>query len=170
MISLVALACLSLTGPPGPDAVTLRASLPDAALEVGTTVTIELQLEIADAWSSTDAGIPKPILQIEVPPSARLAGKVLTGRRELARNEFLRAPFERMIAPGQSTVELELTGAPAPGETFGLNVIGYLATADGEDAWFVRRRVELPLRGSTVQLQELLAKGDVIVTTYRAFW
>jgi hypothetical protein len=166
---------------------------------------VTLTVEIEGPWSSSEAGIPRPILQIATPPSVTLAGKVLQTRQELARNEFLQAPFERLVEPGTTTVELTVTREPADDERIALNVITYLAA--GDDAWFVRRRVELPVRagataqssdraeasgwgagpglqigdaapdfelpradGSTVRLSDLVARGNVVVTTYRAFW
>jgi len=206
MTAMVVAMTGSAGGPPA-DLVDVQARMP-ARIEVGAEASIELEIEFAEAWSSSEAGIPEPLVQLEVPDSVELTGRRLTSYRELAGNEFLREPFERVVEPGRSSIGFRLVDEPGAGEVIGISVIAYVRAPDGEDAHFVRRRVDLPVRagasgraeraqaersdwgvrdvlqigdkaagfelpradGSTLSLDEALAQGDVVITTYRAFW
>ena len=75
--------------------IRLTATLLADRIQVGETYEIAVSLELGDGWSTSDAGIPMPLLQIDVPDSVRLTGKVLEGYRALSRNEFINEPFER---------------------------------------------------------------------------
>ncbi|MCO6435574.1 MAG: hypothetical protein J5J06_00625 [Phycisphaerae bacterium] len=130
-----------------PDALSVSARMDAPSLEVGQTYTIQLDAEFAKGVSAADAGIPAPILQIDVPTSAELAGKVLATQDELRKNEFLQAPYERLLKELPARVEFKLTREPASNEHFALNVIAYLADDEGNSR-FVRKRLTLPLAGS----------------------
>jgi len=93
--------------------------------------------------SASGAGLPAPILQIDVPKCVTLSGKPLTEYRELARNEFLQEPYERLINDNPLSVAFVLNRAPASDDAFALNVIAYVER-NGEK-YFVRRRVALPV-------------------------
>jgi hypothetical protein len=145
---------LGAAGPPPDDVVTVSARLPDAALAVGAEHAIELTVEVAAGWSAADAGIPKIFLQIDPPPSVRLAGKVIESDRELAANEFLAKPFERMIDPGSTSVGFTLDAEPGADEAFALNVVAYVRRGDDGPAWFVRRRVALPVAAGAAGVRD----------------
>ena len=66
------------------------------ALTVGQEYEVVLDVQFNDGWSGSEAGIGAPILQINVPDSVELTGKVLTDYKALSRNEFLNEPFERL--------------------------------------------------------------------------
>ncbi len=113
---------------------------------------IVLEVLFKEGWNGSGAGVPAPILQIDVPPSARLTGRVLKSHRELARNDFLQEPFEQLLKGSSTRVGFRLPGESAPGEAFGLSVLVYLSRDGTDDAWFVRRRLELPVTpGSTAR-------------------
>lgn len=145
-------ATLLAAAPPGAarlpqDEVRVAAYLDADALPVGEELTIRLSVEVADGTSLSKAGMPAALLQIDAPDSVRLAGKELTGYRDLARNEFLEEPWERALEGGETEIAFTLVSAPAAGEVIALNVVGY-ATTGGEDGprdWFLRRRLELSL-------------------------
>jgi len=199
------------------------ASMPEA-LPIGEDLVLRLYVGTGESVSASGAGIPKPLVQLDVPGSVELTGRRLTGYRELAGNEFVQEPAERLVSPGSTEIGFRLISPPGADDTIGINVIAYLASGDvaesdgetdgaGGQAWFVRRRIELPVRpgasvvaldeqatrsdwgergdvgsrvlqieqrapgfvlprgdGSEVSLAEVLDAGDVIVTTYRAFW
>ena len=136
-----------------------------------------------------------------------LEGRYLTTYRELAHNEFLEEPYERLVEPGDSSVQFTLTGTPDDDDVIAVNVIAYVTSGTPEESYFVRRRVELPLihsaaarssvqasnsswgkngsiqlgdraptlslpqaDGTEVQIDDVRGDGNLIVTTYRAFW
>ena len=143
--TLIMASCLGMTEP-GSNTVQIAATLEAEELTVGQSYTIDLRLELAEGWSASESGIPKAFLQIDVPDSVTLAGKVLTEYRELSRNEFVQEPYERMIEPGQTEIEFTLTGEPKAGEALSLNVIAYIKSEDGDDNYYVRRRLDLALQ------------------------
>ncbi len=146
LFSSVVLAIASVIGAaPSGDVMKLSASMPTGELAVGQEYEVQISLELADGWS-IGAGVPKPILQVEAPASVHLSGRYLTEYKELARNEFLQEPYERVIDPGNNSVRFTLESAPTAGETISLNVVAYVSETDEEDAFFLRRRVELPVR------------------------
>ena len=75
-----------------------------------------------------------------------LEGKVLTEYRDLAKNEFVREPFERMIDPGKTEIGFTLLSEPEPGDYLSLNVIAYIKSEAGDDNYYIRRRLDLALQ------------------------
>ncbi len=112
---------------------------------VGQETSIALHLEIPEAWSASDAGIPKAFLQIQVPDSIELSGRKLTTYRELARNEFLEEPLERLIDPGDSSIGFTLEREPSESDVIAINVLAYVAGVEEDEQYFIRRRIELPI-------------------------
>lgn len=139
---------LMVLTPAPPEAVKVSARV--EAADGGGAIVVEVTF--GEGWDASKAGIPAPILQIDVPPSVQLTGKVLKTRQELSRNEFLHEPFERLIEKSPLRIGFKLTGDAADTERFGLNVLAYVG--DGStDAWFVRQRLELAITpGSTGKL------------------
>lgn len=163
MFTPTVLLCAALAAaPPADTPMSITATIEGDRLEVGRPASIELRIEIADAWSSAAAGIPRPLVQIGVPSSVTLEGDVLTGRA-LMRNEFLQAPFERAVAPGTTTIGFTLDRSPEEHERIAINVVAYLAkdaAAEGDDpeVRFVRRRVELPVRAGATATATTMAE------------
>ena len=79
------------------DAVVVSARIDARALRIGREYEIVLDISVKDGLSSSSAGIQAPILQIDVPSSVKLTGKVLKTYKQLSRNEFLQEPFERLV-------------------------------------------------------------------------
>ncbi len=123
--------------------IELQATLSAEALEVGHVYQIEVVMELA-GLSADKAGIPHPFLQIDVPKSAKLKGKVIDDMKSLKRNEFLREPYERLMKENPAQIDFKLVRQPGEDDAFYINVIGYLAGEDGQ-AEFIRRRLRLPL-------------------------
>ena len=132
---------LALAGVPE---VSVTATLEASALEPGTDYEIVVDMELPEGLSHSNKRIA-PILQIDVPPGVTLAGRVLTTHQELARNEFLQAPFERAVTEFPTRVGFKLDEVPAKDATIGLNVVGYLVDGEGEHS-FLRKRLELPIK------------------------
>ena len=143
--TLIMASCLGMSEP-APNTVMIAATLGADELTVGQTYTIDLTLELAAGWSASESGIPKVFLQIDVPDSVTLSGKVLTEYRELAKNDFVQEPFERMIEPGKTEIGFTLTSLPKAGETLSLNIIAYIKSEDGDDNYYIRRRLDLALQ------------------------
>lgn len=141
--------------PPGAAIWIEGAIAPGANLDEGAELEIGFVLEIPEEWSASEAGLPQPILQIQVPESVRLEGRYLTEFRQLARNEFLEEPYERAIDPGEMTIPISMLGAPTEGEPIALNVIAYVSSGAETESYFIRRRIELPLEpGATARSAE----------------
>ena len=115
-------------------------------------MTAELEVGLIEGVSISDAGIPAPLLQIDLPPSIELEGKVLETYDELAANGFLNAPFERVLEEVPATVRFKLKSEPKANETIGLNITGYVTGKDGAKG-FLRRRLELPLEAESSALE-----------------
>ena len=133
-------------------AVRVAASLPAESLEVSGRYSIVVEVEMPEGASSVATGWradpPAPFLQIDVPPSIRLVGEPLTTYAELASNEFVAEPFERLLRELPARVEFELIAEPGADEVIGLNLIGYIRSE--EEEMFMRRRLELPVRAKAV--------------------
>lgn len=132
--------------PPSNDEVTINARIEADRLEVGQEYEIVLDVRFKTDLSASEAGMPAPILQIQAPQSVRLSGKVLSSHKELSRNEFLHAPFERLIENASSRVLFTLVREPAPEDQFSLNVLAYVS--NGKETSFIRQRLTLPVRAS----------------------
>ncbi len=132
----------------------LSASLADKPLQVGRSYNITINLTLPEGWLASTAGLPNAILQIDVPDGAELEGHVLTEYKELAANEFLQAPFERLVEAGETIIPFTLRKDPSGGARFGLNLAAYIRHGDDEDAYFIRTRVDLPLSAG--------AEGEVV--------
>ena len=153
------------------DSIQVAAHLMTAELEVGQSYEFVVELEMEAGVSLSQAGVPAALLQLDVPPSVELEGKILTTHQELASNNFLQAPYERVLKELPSSIRFKLIAAPKDNETIGLNLTGYVSGRDGSTG-FLRRRLELPLQGGASALvtnsrksswgidKELLQIGD----------
>lgn len=159
IVGFFALSFATLGNAPPDSVMQVQAFLTDRPLEVGQTYPITLKVDIANGWSSADAGIPKPLLQIDVPNCAELEGKVLTDAKELARNEYLQLPFERQIEPGANSVRFTLKGEPTGDEAFALNVLAYVTSPEGK-SYFLRQRLELPIKSGATSEPADATKSD----------
>lgn len=147
MVKLLILVPLLFGSTPGSnDEVTIDARIEADRLEVGQEYEIVLDVRFKTNLLASGAGMPAPILQIQAPQSVRLSGKVLRSYKELSRNEFLQAPFERLIQDVPTRVPFTLVREPAPEDQFSLNVLAYVSNGKGTS--FVRRRLTLPVRAS----------------------
>ena len=150
----LAIGMMAWGGLPPDEVMTVSATLTSSSIEAGSHE-IELTVDFADGWSGSDAGIPKPLLQIEVPGGVSLDGKRVTAYRQLARNEFVMEPFERLISPGTTEIAFSIADVDAVeqgrGGAIGLNVIAYVSEEGSDEAYMVRRRLDVPLTaGMTV--------------------
>jgi hypothetical protein len=106
-------------------------------------------MELVGSWSASGAGIPEPLLQIDVPGCAQLEGEVIDDYRRLSKNEFLMAPYERRLEALPAKIPFLLKAAPGEDDVFVLNVIAYLHS-DKHGDHFLRRRLELPVAPKAV--------------------
>ena len=139
------LMCVHAAAQPGAaEPLRVTATIPAGGLEVGSTFGVDLRLEFGEGWTDTDGGVPGAIVQLDVPGSVRPVGRVLTDFKELSRNEFLQAPYERLVRGDAASIELELLAEPDDADRIGVNVIAYLTNTEGRTT-FARRRVALPI-------------------------
>ena len=124
-------------------AFTLAGTMPLGPLETGKEISVPMEFMITQGFSVSEAGLPGAVLQIDVPEGVELVGKVLSDR-ESARNQFLRAPYERLLKSGTNELKFKLTATPADDAAIHLNVLGYASKDD--ERMFVRQRYALPLK------------------------
>ena len=127
-------------------------------LEVGGHYELEVSVELAGEinvefpWSSAfrSEGERRPLLLIDSPDCIRLEGAapdVLVTPDDY-QSSYLHFPHGRRMLSKTVSVAFELVAEPAPEDTIGINVVGYLGqvgTDSRQDSSFVRRRLELPL-------------------------
>lgn len=144
MLGITAMTVLLAVAQPPEDAVGVSARLDASELTVGKDYEITLDINLKDGWSISTAGIGGAILQIDVPRSIRLSGKVLKSRKELAENEYLAAPYERLLVEFPAHIAFTLKKEPKESDRIALNVLAYASTGSDE-VYFVRKRLELAL-------------------------
>ena len=150
MVSITCLVATALAATATPDdTFSVAARMPDGPLTVGATFEINVTYQVAPETSAAAAGIPAPLLQIQPGDSVELIGDVLRTRKQLSRNEFLEAPFERLLKKEKTAIPFKLVSKPSSEDAMEFNVVAYLTDAGGEQ-WFVRKRLRLPLRGGAV--------------------
>ena len=156
------LACsliLFVSQPPG-DVLSISATLDAEELSVGSHYEIVLKVEIKEGWSAASAGVPAPLVQIDVPPSVELSGKVLTSQRELSKNEFLQAPFERLLKNEEEHIGFSIVKAPGAKEQIVLNIMAYVSQDPTVDSFFIRRRFALDVKPRAQAVGVLGVKSD----------
>ena len=96
------------------DLVEVSAQIAADRLVVGESYEIVIDISVRDGYSASGAGVPAPLLQIDVPSWVKLEGKVLKGHRDLARNEYLQEPFERLLSEQPSRTGCNIQTTPGP--------------------------------------------------------
>lgn len=135
-------AMLTAVGLP-PDALSVSVRIAADALNVGSTYDLVVDLHWSDGVSTTTAGLPAPVLQVDAPGCVTLSGKILTDYRDLARNEFLQEPYERLAKDNPTRIEFTLNRPPDPGDAFAINVLAYVEMNGKKH--FARRRMTIPI-------------------------
>ncbi|MCH7994918.1 MAG: hypothetical protein IIB57_10820 [Planctomycetes bacterium] len=128
MLGITAMTVLLAVAQLPEDAVGVSARLDASELTVGEDYEIILDINLKDGWSISTAGIGGAILQIDVPRSIRLSGKVLKSKKELAENEFLAAPYERLLVEFPAHIAFTLKKEPKESDRIALNVLAYAST------------------------------------------
>lgn len=142
MVSLICI-CASLAAAAPDEAFTVSARIDAGSLVTGQEYDIVIDWEVAEGFSPGGAGVPAPILQIDAPRAIQLSGKVLRGHRELSKNEFLQAPYERLLKESPARIGFKLRKEPGSDDSIGLNILAYIGSGESGEARFVRRRLEL---------------------------
>ncbi len=145
MIQLAVVLVALSTHSPTKGILEVSARIPGEHLVVGKEYEIELDVSFAPGLSASNSGVPAPILQIGVPASAELTGKVLATYQEQARNEFLQEPFERLLAETPARIGFTLLRTPKPDDHFSLTILAYVSADPDREVRFVRRRLVQPL-------------------------
>ncbi len=156
---LVCALILFVSQPPG-DVLSISATLEADELSVGSSYEIVLKVEIKEGWSATAAGVPAPLVQIDVPSSVELSGKVLTSQRELSRNEYLQAPFELLLKSEEERIGFSLVKAPGAKEQIALNIMAYVSQDPTVDSFFIRRRFTLDVKPRAQAVGVVAVKSD----------
>jgi hypothetical protein len=135
---------------PGPTAFQVEAKLNAEALTPGQAYAITISYELGDGFTATEAGLPAPLLQIDIPPFVHLTGTYRDAFQQQLKSDFLHTPYEQLLSKTQSEIGFELKSPPAEGATIELNVVAYLQKIRPEEAYLVRRRLALPLTPAAV--------------------
>lgn len=125
-------------------AMTVTAKIDAETLEIGKEYDIELNITFAEGVSASSSGVPAPIVQIDPPKSISLSGKVLIQFRDLARNEFLQEPYERLIGEFPARIKFKLKKRPSKTEQIHFSVLAYVRA--NENDYFVRQRYAIPVK------------------------
>lgn len=141
--TLVPTLCLSLNGLIQNE-IQVEARLAADELVAGNSYAIELSINLGESTAEV-SGISGFILQLDVPEAIQLEGRHLQTYRELARNEFLEEPYERLLKETEARIPFKYVGSQEDRPALGLNLVGYLSSSDGERDVFLRRRLELPV-------------------------
>ncbi len=139
-------------------AFSASASIPAEILVVGESAEVMLIVEqpgeiMLEFWWERlrEAGeIRRPILLIEHNEKVELAGAVPADlvTPDDFQVSYLRMPYGRRVMTKETSIAFTLLAEPEPDDVLALNVITYLEDElDPQGARFVRRRIELPLRG-----------------------
>lgn len=121
------------------------AYLDAAELKLGGRYEFVVAVSLPEGSNASKAGSPAPFLQLDVPKGIKLLEPALTTHKQLADNEFLQEPYERLMEEGEVSIPFELTAELAPGASIGMNILAYVAGGKGKADYFFRRRLELPL-------------------------
>ncbi|MFQ5489795.1 MAG: hypothetical protein ACE5GE_03640 [Phycisphaerae bacterium] len=159
MNQLFAVALFLLAGPPS-DLIEVSARIETDQLEVGTNFDIELTLETKSGFSATAAGLPAPILQIDLPNCVKLEGHEITDYRQLARNEFLHEPYERLVNDSPLIIPCKLLEKPQRKDHIALNILAYVSPGAGDQAHFVRQRHLLRVKPRAKARQRKAVNSD----------
>lgn len=144
MLGITAITVLFAIAQLPEDAIGVSVRLDASELTVGEEYEITLDITLKDGWSISTAGIEGAILQIDAPRSIKLSGKVLKSQKELSKNEYLAAPYERLVAEFPVHIEFTLKKKPKENDRIAFNVLAY-ASAGSDEVYFVRKRLELAL-------------------------
>ena len=144
MSPVLIVAGLLLAAPPS-NVVRVSAKIAADALEVGQTYELVISVNLRPGWSASDSGIAQPLLQISLPDSVEPTQPVMTSYQQLSQNEFLSAPFERMVTGKTERVEFKLLRQPSPEDRIAFSILAYVGQKDSDDAWFVRKRYEVAI-------------------------
>lgn len=107
-----------------------------------------LRIRIGKGASSTDAGIPGFIVQLDPPKGLRLLGDPVVEFEELRDNEFLMEPWERLVTEESTEIGFKVEAGFDPSSTLGINVVGYVTS--GDKGALLRRRFELRIENGAV--------------------
>lgn len=151
---------ISLGSQPPADVLRVSASLDANPLAIGSNHEIVLKVSIKEGWSAAAAGVPAPLVQIDVPPSVALSGKILITHKELSRNEFLQAPFERLLKKQEERIGFSLVKTSDADERIGLNIMAYVSQDPTMDSFFIRRRFELEVKAGAQAVAAAGTKSD----------
>lgn len=138
------LVCAMAMGLLQPGSVSISAQISAEKLNVGATHRIVFDWKTDAGASVSEAGMPAPLIQIEVPKCVELVGEVLESHKALAKNEFLHAPFERALTSDSTTIDFKLLAKPRAGDQVAINFIAYAKSSDGTSE-FIRKRIAIPV-------------------------
>ena len=175
MIAIILPALLCQTSQPPEGVLTVSAGIEASELQPGGHYAIDVQYDIDEQFSAAGAGVPGPLLQIDVPSSVTLLGPEALSLAELRKTGFVDAPYERVLEKAPARIDFEYVGPAGHDKPIYLNFMAYIQGGSDEESYFVRRRLELPVaagaRAKTVEptqsdwgVRDVLQIGDKLTT------
>jgi hypothetical protein len=147
--TIVAVSTLAMASTPPADTLTARARI-EGELKPGETARLIVEIESRKGWSLTQAGIPNAIIQIDAADCTELKGDRAKTQKALSRAGFLRHPEERFADGAKTEFEFDVKKTPGADDQFAINVLAYASPPDGANAWFIRRRIAIPIARGAV--------------------
>ena len=128
-----------------PDDVFRASARIDGKIEQGAAARLIVDIDVKPGWSIAKAGVANAIIQVDAPSCVTLVGERAKTKKQLAKAGFIRRPEER-LAEGRSTEFDFKQLSPCDGnDEITINILAYLSPPGGADAWFIRRRIALPV-------------------------
>jgi len=145
LVQTVLVAAVVASAPLGAADIEVSAKIGASALTVGGEYALVVDVSLPEGVSAAKAGLPAPLLQLDVPACVALSGEHLTKYEQLARNEFLEAPFEQMLDSEETSIGFKLVATPSASDAISVNVIAYATDSSGDSLRFIRKRLRLPV-------------------------
>lgn len=156
----LAIAAILLTASTPPDDVFRASAHIEGKIEQGETARLIVDVAVKPGWSIEKAGVSNAIIQVDVPSCVKLLGERAKTKKQLARAGFIRSPEERLADGPTTEFEFEPTAPCHDDEPFEINILAYVSPPDGSDAWFVRRRIALPIKRGATSHEVDASKSD----------
>jgi hypothetical protein len=149
MIASIPVLLLASLAAASPD-LSVSATLEATKLSPGREYAIVVSVSLPGGIGADKAGVPAPLLQLDVPDSIELSGKHIITYNQLARNDFLQMPYEQLLDSPTKSIGFKLLKKPGAGDTINLNVIAYVSDSSGSNMRFVRKRLSLPIKPGAI--------------------
>ncbi len=120
-----------------------------AQMTRGPDYSILIEFDLSADANRERIELTSPIVQLDVPESVRLNGPRRETHDHMRWSGFIEEPFEWLVEEGKVKVSFNLRKDVPPGTTIGLSFTAFVRIDDGANDYFLRRRLELPVRANS---------------------